>query len=144
MNRKIIVLLLIVTAAALTVASSGYCEFGPRFGPWKYYAPYYFPRTGCLGMCFSPADYVPIYEDPNPLVPGLPTPLPPPRRPTKVKAPGFQAMQQRGPIAVRMLPSLPPAQPVPTNNAFYRTSGSPQGAPPTGPTSPLGSPIAHR
>ena len=144
MTRKIIVLLLIVTAASLTVASSAFCEFGPRFGPWKYYAPYYFPREGCLGICFSPKDYIPTYEDPNPLVPGLPTPIPPPRKVGKVKPPRFQAMRRgRGPA--RPLPPLPPAQPVPSNNPFYQGSSSTApNTPPAGQSAPMGSPMPQQ
>jgi hypothetical protein len=38
-----------------------------RFGPWLYYAPYYFPPDGCcLGHCFSPDEFRPVYESPNP------------------------------------------------------------------------------
>ena len=38
-----------------------------RFGPWLYYAPYYFPPDRCcLGHCFSPDEFRPTYESPNP------------------------------------------------------------------------------
>jgi hypothetical protein len=38
-----------------------------RFGPWLYYAPYYFPPDRCcLGHCFSPDEIRPVYESPNP------------------------------------------------------------------------------
>lgn len=31
-----------------------------RFGPWLYYAPYYFPPDGCcLGYCFRQTSYAP-------------------------------------------------------------------------------------
>jgi hypothetical protein len=38
-----------------------------RFGPWLYYAPYYFPPDRCcLGYCFSADEFRPVYESPNP------------------------------------------------------------------------------
>lgn len=44
-----------------------------RFGPWLYYAPYYFPRHGaCEGFRFGPESFVPQYETPPPLTPGPP------------------------------------------------------------------------
>jgi hypothetical protein len=121
MSRKIILLVLIIAIAALALAASALCEFGPRFGPWKYYAPYYFPKRGCMGMCISPRDFVPTYEDPNPLVPGLPTPLPPPRKVHKVTRGGCPPVQ-RAWVPTGPRQPLPPARPVPPNSPFY--SGS--------------------
>lgn len=74
---------LIAALAILTMSVSaiaGGAQTNERFGPWKYYAPYYFPKNGCYGICFSPDDFKPVYEDPNPLAPkGVyrPQPLPP-------------------------------------------------------------------
>ncbi len=48
-----------------------------RFGPWLYYAPYYFPPDGCcLGHCFSPDEFRPRYEAPNPPQPKNDAPPP--------------------------------------------------------------------
>lgn len=42
----------------------------PRFGPWVYFAPYYFPPDDCCcGYCFGPMDFLPQYESPNPPIP---------------------------------------------------------------------------
>jgi hypothetical protein len=54
-----------------------------RFGPWVYYAPYYFPPDKCcLGHCFGPDDFLPRYESPNPPEPpnNVPPPMPRPPR----------------------------------------------------------------
>jgi hypothetical protein len=41
-----------------------------RFGPWVYYAPYYFPPDNmCMGCFLSPLDWLPRYESPNPCRP---------------------------------------------------------------------------
>jgi hypothetical protein len=51
-----------------------------RFGPWVYYAPYYFPPGGaCEGVCLSPASFLPTYESPNPPEPVWEKPPRPPR-----------------------------------------------------------------
>ncbi len=72
---------------ALAIQSSSHAE--PRFGPWAYFAPYYFPPDGCcLGYCFGPDDFRPRYESPNPPIPshdvgaclGCPRPAPYPRK----------------------------------------------------------------
>ncbi|AFM26222.1 hypothetical protein [Desulfomonile tiedjei] len=44
-----------------------------RYGPWKYYAPYYFPPNGCHGECWSPCDFLPVYESPLPARPSYDT-----------------------------------------------------------------------
>ncbi len=81
-----------------------------RFGPWRYYAPYYFPPDGCcLGHCFSPDELRPVYESPNPPqpkndAPPQCAPAPPPSktaRPSKDLAP--EARQ------------IPPAKPTLSN-----------------------------
>jgi hypothetical protein len=65
---RIVKPVLIALAAIVLIigihASAGADE---RFGPWVYYAPYYFPPdSSCFGHLLSPADYVPRYESPLP------------------------------------------------------------------------------
>ena len=79
-----------------------------RFGPWRYYAPYYFPPDRCcLGHCLSPDDFRPTYESPNPLQPRNDAPprcaAPPP--PSKSAA----RRGKPGPLAVRQTPPMKPA-----------------------------------
>jgi len=77
-----LVLAIVPVAAAIETVDTGFV-----FGPWKYFAPYYFPINGqCAGICFTPADFVPKYESPNPPPPGpYNGPIMPPP-PTKVSA----------------------------------------------------------
>jgi len=86
--RKILLVGVLVVLYAMAMAASSHAE--ERFGPWVYFAPYYFPPDGCcLGYCFGPADFLPRYESPNPPIPsydigaclGSPGPGP---KPTKV------------------------------------------------------------
>lgn len=80
-------LVLLVMIAFLLGFQTGACA-EERFGPWAYFAPYYFPPdNSCLGNFCSPADYMPRYESPNPPKPcyggdcAFPSmPVPPPRR----------------------------------------------------------------
>jgi len=79
MNNHKIVLIVLLLVIPLIFAGSAQPDFGPRFGPWVYYAPYYFPRDGCCnGFQLGPEDFRPKYEDPNPLSPGSPAAPPPP------------------------------------------------------------------
>jgi hypothetical protein len=71
-----------------------------RFGPWLYFAPYYFPPDGCcLGYCFSPDEFRPVYESPNPPqpkndAPPQCAPAPPPSKTAgKSKKVGPEAQQ---------------------------------------------------
>ncbi len=105
---------LIAALAIITVSVSaiaGGAQTNERFGPWKYYAPYYFPKNGCYGICFSPDDFKPVYEDPNPLAPkGVyrPQPLPP--------IPG----------GVRKVTAAPPARPE-AQRRIMRPMSTPRG-----------------
>jgi hypothetical protein len=66
--RKILLLFVFVIVSAIALATSSHAE--TRFGPWAYFAPYYFPPDGCcLGYCFGPDDFRPRYESPNPPIP---------------------------------------------------------------------------
>jgi hypothetical protein len=77
-NKRTFALLLLV-AASLTLGAAAHSYDGARFGPWLYYAPYYFPRSGCCkGFCFGPADFRPTYEDPLPVPQALLNPYCPP------------------------------------------------------------------
>jgi hypothetical protein len=77
-----------------------------RFGPWRYYAPYYFPPDRCcLGYCFSPDDFRPTYESPNPPQPKNDVPprnAAPARPPKKVVRP-----ENVGPQTAREMPMEP-------------------------------------
>jgi hypothetical protein len=80
---KVLLICVFTIISALALQTSSHAE--PRFGPWLYYAPYYFPPDGCcLGYCFGPDDFRPRYESPNPPLPShdvgacLPGPRPAP------------------------------------------------------------------
>jgi hypothetical protein len=79
MNNRKVALIVPLLVIPFIFAGSAHPDFGPRFGPWVYYAPYYFPRDGCCnGFHLGPEDFRPKYEDPNPLSPWSPAPPPPP------------------------------------------------------------------
>ena len=89
-------LLFVMTVLTMTV----HADLGTVFGPWRYYAPYYFPPEVTQGpTCYRPQQFLPRYQDPNPL-----PDIPEPRQP----APGYGPAPAMGmPI---MLPQcLPPA-----------------------------------
>ncbi len=108
-------LALIFTFALLACAFAAQAEAytGYRFGPFLYYAPYYFPPNGsCMGQCFTPDDFKPQYEDPNPLPPPMgrfPAPRP---HPQKVK---ITKSQPCGPPPTPLYahPQGPPPGPAP-------------------------------
>lgn len=84
---KIVLICVIAIISALAAQTSSHSE--ERFGPWVYFAPYYFPPDGCcLGQCFGPDDFLPRYESPNPPIPShdvgaclsCPRPAPYPRK----------------------------------------------------------------
>jgi hypothetical protein len=64
---------LIIAVCAVTVGyrsdASAIQAQEERFGPWKYYAPYYFPRNNLYA---GPESQAPVYEAPNPIAPGPP------------------------------------------------------------------------
>lgn len=109
---------LILTFIAAIVLWAALCDSHAqhRFGPFCHYAPYYFPKDGCKGFCFSAEDYRPTYEDPNPLPPPRGRMPAPKRRPSKVRphvasAPMMPAMQAPPPhiYAQQPRPPLPRA-----------------------------------
>lgn len=89
MTRTAIVLIIVLAAAPFAAAIET-VDTGFVFGPWKYFAPYYFPISGqCAGICFTPADFVPKYESPNPPAPGPyegPVMPPPPKKVSAAKS----------------------------------------------------------
>ncbi len=67
-TSKILLLCVLMIVYAAPAQSASYPE--PRFGPWVYFAPYYFPPDDCCcGYCFGPMDFLPQYESPNPPIP---------------------------------------------------------------------------
>jgi hypothetical protein len=65
---KVLLICVFTIISAIALQTSSNAE--QRFGPWLYYAPYYFPPDGCcLGYCFGPDDFRPRYESPNPPLP---------------------------------------------------------------------------
>ena len=58
---KVLLICVFTIISAIALQTSSHAE--PRFGPWLYYAPYYFPPDGCcLGYCFGPDDFRPRYR----------------------------------------------------------------------------------
>lgn len=100
--------LLILTGLLLFLCSFS-ASAEERFGPWVYFAPYYFPPDGtCKGHCLSPNDFLPTYESPNPPAPNGECPPRTHREgpaPVKVAAQRFQA----APANVNRSPTRPPA-----------------------------------
>jgi hypothetical protein len=84
-------LILFAVMAFVVALQAPACAAEERFGPWVYYAPYYFPQgNSCMGYFLTPLDWLPKYESPNPprpsyggpcLNPGMPAP--PPRKVTR-------------------------------------------------------------
>jgi hypothetical protein len=132
--------LITLAAIALVIGLHVSASAEERFGPWAYYAPYYFPLdSSCLGHLLSPADYVPRYESPLPpkpsyggdcCNPSMPVPLPP-----KMARHAPRGAHGAAPKAVLS----PPAR---ANQAPVRSSLRPvnqsRRVPPTGPQ-----PVSH-
>ncbi len=82
--------LILIVAAALFTALPSLSLAEERFGPWAYYAPYYFPPDMVFaGRLFCPQDFAPRYESPNPCQPSNAVPpgmIGEQRRPVKVGA----------------------------------------------------------
>lgn len=83
-SSRFAIILILAATLALVAAAGSQAEL--RFGPWVYWAPYYYPSPEKLqALGFKPEDFAPRYQSPNPLSPGsegecLPAPPPPPRR----------------------------------------------------------------
>jgi hypothetical protein len=113
-----------------------------RFGPWLYYAPYYFPPDGrCLGHCLSADDFRPTYESPNPPQPRNDAP-PPCAAPPGPPNPGrhgklaSQATRQMPPMnpALGDQPGSPSKRPFPASAAKPQALTTPPGRPPVAPS----------
>ncbi|MEW6114377.1 MAG: hypothetical protein AB1664_19745 [Thermodesulfobacteriota bacterium] len=136
MRCRIVSAALFALLALVGVAADIQADTGYVFGPWKYFAPYYFPRGGCcLGYVLSPHDYLPKYEDPNPPVPGLPLPpaYPPPMPAIKKGARMAPHAQAVSPQPVQSAPRQI-IRPVP--RATTAMEGQPGNSPRMVPTSP--------
>ncbi|GEM_PF-783489 len=128
--------ILFVSLVISTLALTAYADVEPPFGPWRYFAPYYFaPNHTCNSFLLTPDQFKPRYEVPNPLVPGLPTPVVRPRKGVRGKVPskgrpGFQA--RRAPMRPMRAPRMnagriyPPGRPGPRLQArAMRPPGAP-------------------
>jgi hypothetical protein len=75
-----------------------------RFGPWVYFAPYYFPPEGaCNGGPVDARAFLPKYESPAPPAPSYdPGPPPEPKARTKAKV--------KSPAAMGLAPEMTPGQ----------------------------------
>jgi hypothetical protein len=136
MRHKIILVALLALMALVGVAAHVQADTGYVFGPWKYFAPYYFPRSGCcLGYVLSPHDYLPKYEDPNPPAPGVPLPPAyPPPMPT-IKKGGRTAPHAQA-ISPKPVQSAPRQIIRPVPRATAAMEGQPGPSPRMIPTSP--------
>lgn len=110
-----------------------------RFGPWLYYAPYYFPPDGCcLGHCLSPDDFRPTYESPNPpqpkndAPPRCAAPPPPPQNAARHEDPGPQVARQMPPMkpVLSDRPGASAKRPFPASAVKPRTVTPPLRQPP--------------
>ena len=73
---------------------TAHADLGSVFGPWRYYAPYYYSqRVTHEWNCFPPHLFLPRYQDPNP-VPDVP---PPPQPDARYGAPPVMGMPMGGP-----------------------------------------------
>jgi hypothetical protein len=99
-HHKAILVALFGLALITTMVAPAHAEL--RFGPWVHFAPYYFPSAASgLGLCFSPEDFAPKYESPNPLRPRSDgyCPPPAPRRPVRKVAQAIPRSQISAPLA---------------------------------------------
>lgn len=92
-------ILFIALAFVVAAQASSHAEL--RFGPWVYWAPYYYPSAEKLReLGFHAKDFAPRYQSPNPLAPksdGGYVPAPP-RRPTKVASRSPYRQRVRRPV----------------------------------------------
>ena len=109
-------LLLIAAAFVITVTAGAQAEL--RFGPWVYWAPYYYPSPEKMRMLgFHTKDFAPRYQEPNPIAPKSDGYVPPP--------PPIRKVAARSPRRVRMAPPSTSApqlnpRPVPTRPSSLR------------------------
>jgi hypothetical protein len=83
-----------IVAAVLCMAFPSLSVAEERFGPWLYYAPYYYPPNMVFaGRPLVPQDFAPKYESPNPPQPSNAAPpcsVAPQKPPVKVSSRGAQ------------------------------------------------------
>ncbi len=107
--------LIFILAAAFAIAAPAGSQAELRFGPWVYWAPYYYPSPEKLrALGFKSEDFAPRYQSPNPVPPGsegdyIP---PPPRRPRKVasRVPSPHGSQSPAVSTPRIHPRAVPPQ----------------------------------
>lgn len=93
-------ILLILALAATVVAVQTPCSAELRFGPWVFWAPYYYPSPEKMkNLGLKPEDFAPRYQAPNPLPPPSDGYCPPPPpRPRKVAAKSRLKRELSGPV----------------------------------------------
>lgn len=107
---------LVIFTAPIIIACSSFqalADTGRTYGPWRYFAPYYFsPSRSCAGVPLTPDDFKSKYELPNPVVPGEPVPAPPERKvksKVMVKTPRMNPiMPPMGRPDMRVVPNCAP------------------------------------
>ncbi len=129
----------LILPALITVIMSCFApvwaDFGTVFGPWRYYAPYYFPPDVTQkGTYFAPDHFKPRYQDPNPTPQIPPRPASTPHHAVVAPpVPCLPAAPVAAPVCVPQVPCRP-AHPVPTVVC----------APPVmAPCPPMGIPVPH-
>ncbi len=125
MKIRRIALMLVFAVVPLMAVSHASADTGFRFGPWLYFAPYYFPSSGsCMGICFTPAHFIPRYESPNPPAPGpyagpAAVPHPPKKGMPRKGFPRPFHSEQYGPPGVAGAPPPTIGRPVPVNSVGH-------------------------
>ncbi len=98
MKKMRIDLIILAISAVLLTTLSAAADTGTKWGPWRHFAPYYFPPSrACMGYSFTPKDFQPRYQVPNAMVPGAPRPPMIPR---------FSKVRPNGPTKCRPAPPV--------------------------------------
>lgn len=110
---------LLIGLSLICLLGNSDCNAEMRFGPWAYYAPYYFPQN-TPGCPINPVDQLPTYESPNPPLPSHdPGPcaaaMPPQYKKVNsgVSSPASQHVQKRIPKAEKQIDNRPAVNSVP-------------------------------
>jgi hypothetical protein len=116
--------LILIVAAALFTALPSLSFAEERFGPWAYYAPYYFPPDMVFaGRLFCPEDFAPRYESPNPPQPSNAVPpgmIGQQRHPVKVGGRIMRsALSRPGDVGLGRSPLSTPYRPSPRSQREY-------------------------
>ena len=89
---------LIVLAVAFSTLMPATSSADLRFGPWVYWAPYYYPPPEMMQhLGFKPEDFAPRYQSPNP-APPPDCPPPPPMTPNRVVSKAAFKREVNGPV----------------------------------------------